>query len=118
MSGPPLRLGIVAATTSVARSIAATARLGRLIILTHRPLGDLIDELGSLEAAFRHLHRVSENANRPIGVNVPSGEGTSRTVFIAPRAWTTERLQGWIAGHHQEIEAAFGPATVVSTEDL
>jgi hypothetical protein len=113
-----LRVAIDPATVSPAKAIAATARTGPLVCLTHRSFRDLADELGSLEAAFRHLHRVVENVGKPLGINFPNGEDRSRTVFIAPRSWTPERLQGWIAGHHQAIEAMFGGATLVPLEDL
>lgn len=54
---------------------------------------------------------------RPIAVNLPTDDG-SRTVFVAPRDWTEERLRGWVAGRHEELGAAFGPATPVRMEDL
>jgi len=34
-------------------------------------------------------------------------------VFVSPRGWTQERLAGWAAGHHAELEAMFGDATPV-----
>src|SRR5687768_12388815 len=49
-----------------ARAIASAARLGPLVVLTHRSLRDLIAELGDMESAFRHLHRVLENVGKPI----------------------------------------------------
>ena len=32
-------------------------------------------------------------------------------VFISPKDWTYERLRGWAAGRHQELESMFGAAT-------
>ncbi len=62
---------------------------------------------------MRHLLRVAENAQKPILVNFETGEETSRTVALAPRSWTEERLRGWVAGHHEALEAMFGAATPV-----
>ena len=108
---------------SVARSIAAMARAtardnGPLVCISGRALADLADELGGHEAAAKHLYRVATRTGRPIAANVPTGPDTSMTMFIAPRGWTDERLRGWAAGRHAELEAAFGAATVRSMEDL
>ena len=113
-----LRVAIDAATVSPSRAIAATARTGPLVCLTGRAFRDLVAELGGVEPAMRHLLRVSENVGKPIAVNMPTGEDTSRTVFLAPRSWTEERLRGWVAAKHVEIEAMFGAATPVPLEDL
>jgi len=61
--------------------------------------------------------RISENVGRPIGVNTPTPDG-SRTVFIAPKAWSQERLSGWVAARHQELEAQFGATTFAPLEAL
>jgi hypothetical protein len=55
---------------------------------------------------------VATNVNRPIAANLETGDGTSSTVFISPKGWSEERLSGWVAGHHDVLEEAFGPATV------
>ena len=104
------------------RALAAAARAaaydgGPLVAITGRAYLDLIAELGSDEAAARHLARVATNTARPLCVNLPTGPDTSTTVFVAPKGWTDERLRGWAAGHHAELEAAFGPATVRPLED-
>jgi len=108
---------------SVASSIAAMARSaatsnGPLVVVTGRAYADLADELGSDEAAARHLFHVATNSGHPIAVNLPTGTDTSRTIFISPRGWSEDRLAGWAAGRHAELEAAFGPATIVNEEDL
>jgi hypothetical protein len=107
-----------AATVSPSKAIATAARLGPLMVITGRAFSDLVDELGSDDAAMRHLVRVSENVGKPIGVNFSTSSDTSRTVFMAPRAWTPERLAGWVAGHHELIEDAFDTAPPVPLEDL
>ena len=105
------------------RAIAAMARAGAyaggpLVCVTHRAYADLVAELGSDDAAARHLARVATNTGRPLAVNLPTGQDASTTVFIAPRDWTEERLAGWVAGHHEALEAAFGPASVRPVEDV
>lgn len=99
-------------TISTSKAIAAAARMAPLLILTARAFNDL----GSDAAAVRHLLRVSEKVNKPIGCNFPTPEG-SRTAFIAPRSWTQERLRGWIGAGHLDIADAFGPATPMPLEE-
>ena len=104
-------------TLSTSKAISAAAQVAPLLILTARAFNDLAHELGSDTAAMRHLLRVSETVNKPIGCNFPTPEG-SRTAFVAPRSWTQERLRGWVGGHHEHIVDAFGPATPMPLEDL
>jgi hypothetical protein len=107
-----LRLTVDSDSVSPSRSIATAARLSPLLVLTHRALADLERELGSYEAAARHLYCVATNVGRPIGVNCPTPDG-SRTMFVPPRGWTQERLTDWVAGHHEQLEAQFGAAEIV-----
>ena len=118
MKIPTVTLG--AARVSTAKSIAALARAaGRTpVVVTGHAYGDLVDELGGDDAAARHLGRVATNSGRPICVNFETGPETSMSVFVAPKGWSEDRLAGWAAGHHAEVEAMFGPATVVNEEDL
>lgn len=114
-------LTIDAARVSPSRALARLARAaatsgGPLVVITGRAYAELVAELGGPEAAARHLFRVATNTGRPIAVNLPTGPDTSTTVFISPRGWSDERLRGWGAGHHAELEAAFGPATVIGGE--
>ena len=108
-----LRMTVNAEAVSMAASIRAAAQAAPLFALTGRAFGDLMAELGSLEAAAGHLLDVAESVGRPIGVNFETGADTSRTAFLPPRGWTEERLSGWIAGRHQELEAQFGQVTRV-----
>ena len=117
------RVTVDAGAVSVARSLATLARAsardgGPLVCVTGRAWADLADELGGDEAAVRYLLKVATNTGRPICVNLSTGTETSTTLFVAPKDWTEERLRGWAAGHHEELEAAFGPATVRNLEDL
>jgi len=91
------------------------ASVAPLFLIGVRALGDLAAELGSMDAAASFLLEIAEANNRPIAVNVETGPDTSSTAFLAPRSWTPERLQGWAAGHHAELEAEFGQIMRVGT---
>ena len=110
MSGT-MRVTADASKVSMAASIRATASVAALFMLTVRALADLADELGSMDAAATFLLDVAEANNKPIGVNLPAPDASSKSVFIAPRTWTDERLQGWIGGHGAVLEAEFGEVT-------
>ncbi len=112
MSGT-LRVTADASKVSMAASIRAMASVAPLFVIGVRALGDLADELGSMDAAATYLVQIAESNNRPIAVNLPAPDGSSRTAFIAPRGWTEERLAGWIAGHHAELEQQFGTVSRV-----
>ena len=83
-----------------------------LLVLTHRSLADLERELGSYQAAASCLLRIATDTGKPIGVNVPTRDG-SRTMFIPPRGWSSDKLKGWIGGHHELLERQFGAATLI-----
>ena len=100
------------------RCILAAARLAPVLVLTGRSLAELADEVGGHEQAARYLTAVATEIGRPIGANVPTGPDTSRSLFVAPEGWTEARLRGWVAGRHEGIEAAFGPATPLAWEDV
>ncbi len=117
MSGTA-RITVDAERVSIARSLAALARTaardgGPLVCITGRAYLDLVAELGSDEAAARHLARLASNTNRPILVNFETGADTSRTIVIGPKGWSEEKTAGWIAARHRELEAAFGEATPI-----
>ena len=103
-----LRVTADASTVSMARAIRAASRAAPLFVLSTRALGELADELGGMDAAIGELRAIAEANGRPLGVNLETGPDTSKTAFLAPRGWADERLQGWIAGHHRELEAEFG----------
>jgi EAL domain-containing protein (putative c-di-GMP-specific phosphodiesterase class I) len=117
-----MRVTVDAERVSIARSIAAMARATTanvaLVCVTGRAYLDMADELGCDEVAARHLARVATDVGRPLCVNIPTGAETSTTMFVAPKGWTDERLRGWAAGRHAELEAMFGAATVRDLEDL
>ena len=107
-----LRVTIDSEAISPARAIAAAARSAPLLVLTARAYQDLADELGGDDAAVRAVLRIATNTGKPIGLNLPTPDG-SRTCFLAPKGWTSERLRGWVAGRHRELEQAFGPGAVL-----
>ena len=113
MSGT-LRVTADASKVSMAASIRGLASAAPLFVIGVRALGDLAAELGSMDAAAAYLLEIAEANNKPIGVNLPAPDGSSRTAFLAPRHWTEERLAGWTAGHHQELEDEFGQISRVS----
>jgi len=106
-----LRVAVDASRISPSAVIRESAGLAPLTMISGRMLIDLSDELGGQEEAVAFLSEIAEQTGRPVGVNVPTLEG-SRSMFLAPRGWTQERLAGWVAGHHEAVEDMFGPATV------
>lgn len=101
---------------SMAASIRAAAEAAPLLVLTGCALGDLAEELGGPEASAGWLAELAQEVGRPLGVNFPTGDGTSSTAFIAPPHWTSARLRGWIAARHAELEREFGPVAKVGAE--
>ena len=94
----------------MAGSIRGTATAGTrpLVALTFRALVQLGEELGGPEAAARFLFDLATETNRPFAVNVPKPNGDSTTMFYAPKAWSREKLLGFVAGFAPELEASFG----------
>ena len=116
------RIAVDAGAVSPSRALAMVARAsarddGPLVVVSHRALAELVDELGGYEQAARRLLLLATTVGRPIAVNAPTAHG-SQTAFIAPKGWSDERLRGWAAGHAEALEAQFGPATVRPPEDL
>ena len=94
------------------KAIAAAVRAVPLVVVTHRALADLADELGGHEQAARWLVDLAQEVDRPMLVNFPTGPDTSSTIAFAPFWWGEERLRGYVGGLHQEIEVTFGPSTI------
>jgi hypothetical protein len=68
------RVTIDPAIVKPSRAIAAAARLSPLLVITGRALADLTEELGSDEAAYRHLARVSTNVGKQAELEHAFGE--------------------------------------------
>jgi len=112
-----LHVTVDADHASLAGVIETAAVSGPLVVLTARMFQQLARELGSHDAAMRHLLVVSTKANRPVGCNFPTPDG-SRTAFLAPPTWSQERLRGWVGARHEEIAQMFGPGVPAPLEDL
>ena len=106
-----LNVKVDASRVSIAKAIRAIAHTGAPLALTGRAFNDLAAELGGHGAAAEYLLDLARETGRPIGVNFATGEDTSSTVFLPPPGGSEERLQGWVAGHHAELEAQFGTVT-------
>ncbi len=115
MSGT-LHITADASTVSMAASIRAAAQAAPFLGLTSRALGGLAGEFGSMEAAAEYLLAIAEEIGHPIAVNLATGADTSSTAFVSPGGWTEERLQGWVGGHHAELEDVFGTVARAGTE--
>ena len=114
MSGT-LRLSIDPASVRITDAIRGAAHVAPCLVLGQAALVDLVAELGGMEAAAAYLLTIAEELDRPIGVNVEQGNGL-QTMFVAPRTWPVTRLQGWVAGHHGELESEFGEVASVRAE--
>jgi len=112
------RLHITAdpAAVSIASAIRAAAEAAPLLVVSGRALADLARELGGEEAAAAFLLTLAEEIGHPIAVNMATGADTSSTAFIPPRGWSTERVAGWVAGRHQELEREFGDVSRASAD--
>ena len=111
-------IAVDAGAVSPSRALMAAAQASdlALVVVSRRLLAELVAECGGYDRTARRLLELATNTGRPTAVNVPT-EGGSRTMFVAPKIWTQERLAGWVAGHVEELEAAFGPASVARGEE-
>lgn len=72
---------------------------------------ELRQELHSVDAVLMWAADLAQKLSRPVSINIPAGDG-SHTVTLAP-GWSEERLAGYIAGRHEELEDLFGPISRV-----
>ena len=112
-----MRVTVDASRVSPSATIRRSAHLAPLTVISGRMLVELVDELDGQEQAGAFLAEIAEDIGRPIAVNVPTAEG-SRSMFMAPRSWSQERLAGWVAGLHEILGQQFGEVTVVGEADL
>jgi hypothetical protein len=88
--------------------IRATLKAGKPVMLTTRAFRTLTAESGGRQdRALAFLVKHGGEANRPILLNLENPDGTSQTVALA-RGWSQERLMGYVAAMHQELEEEFG----------
>jgi hypothetical protein len=79
-----------------------------LLLLTSRAVRELRQELHTWERVGEWAAELATRLNRPVALNLPDRDGSSRTMVLAPN-WSHERLAGYVAGRHEELEAEFGP---------
>ncbi len=93
-------------------SMADTMRLGYAagvpILLTDAARRHLGHDLGGSEAVIPWLLDLVKDGDHPLGINVVEADGSSQTIFLGPRGWTTERLAGHVATMRPMLEREFG----------
>lgn len=102
-------------TQSAARTyadLAAAMPINVMVVLGPGSALELRRELGSWEAVASWAADLVVRLGRPVLVNIPERRG-SRTIAIAP-GWSRDRLAGYVAGRHAELEEAFGAAERVA----
>ena len=98
---------------SMAETLRRMAPIVPRVVVKQGALADLASELGGYEAATQFLADLAHETGKPIGLNVQTGPDTSSTAFLALRDWTEERLAGWVAAKHEELEREFGAAVLL-----
>ena len=97
----------------MAAAIRTAAHAAPMLVIQQGALVELAGELGGMEPATAYLLSLAEELDKPIGVNLETGTDTSSTTFLAPGHWAPARLQGWVAGQHEELTAEFGEVASV-----
>jgi hypothetical protein len=70
---------------------------------------ELRQELKSVDAVAEWAIALTIRLDRVLLLNIPDRDGSSHTLTLAPPAWSRERLQGYVAARHEELEEAYGP---------
>jgi hypothetical protein len=99
---------VIGPDMSMRAVLEGTADKLPMFLLSQRAYMHLAEECGGDEPAILFLLELAEQYNKPVLVNFEKPDGTSQTNAMAPRSWTSERLQGWIAGHHEALEQELG----------
>src|SRR3954454_641499 len=101
----------IPAPSDYARQVVDTA-LGQvpLVILAPRLVAQLEAECGSSEKLAAWMLKLVARRRRPLDLHLPT---TDQTVFYAPPDWSSEKLQGYLAVYHAELESQFGQITRV-----
>src|SRR4051794_19035992 len=96
----------IPAPSGCARQAVDTA-LGTvlLVVLSHRMVAQLEAECGSSEKLAAWMMKLVARRRRPLGLHSPA---TDQTIFYAPPDWTQEKLAGYLAVYHEELESQFG----------
>jgi hypothetical protein len=93
------------------RRVAAAGQA--TVVVTAATFSYLRRDCGSDKRALDWLAKLAAETGQPIALNLPDGEDRSVTTFISPKGWTEERLRGFIAGRHAELEAVLGEVAEV-----
>jgi hypothetical protein len=83
-----------------------------LVVLTPRLVAQLEVECGSSEKLAAWVLKLVTRRRRPLAFHDPE---QGRTWCWSPPDWTPERLQGYLAAHHTELEATLGPIARIWT---
>jgi hypothetical protein len=75
---------------------------------------ELRQELKSVEAVGKWAVQLAVRLDRVVLLNVPDRDGSSHTLTLSPPGWSHERLLGYIAARHAELEQVFGPISRVA----
>ena len=79
------------------------AQVAPLVVIGARMANELEAELGSAQAVALFLYALATERQMPVGIHTGS-----RTVFISPSSWSSERLAGFVAGHFTELAQEYG----------
>jgi hypothetical protein len=103
----------IPAPSGYARQAVDTA-LGAcpLVVLTPRLVAQLEHECGGPEKLAAWVLKLVTRRRRPLAFHDPE---QGRTWCWSPPDWTPERLQGYLAAHHTELEATLGPIARIWT---
>jgi hypothetical protein len=103
--GPPGAAGL---------AIRRAAEAGQAtVVVTAATFSYLKRDCGSEKRALRWLANLAAETGQPIALNLPDGPDRSVTTFISPPGWSEDRLKGFIAGRHAELEAVLGEVAEV-----
>lgn len=90
-------------TSRLSRTIERDAANIPLLVLDESQFERLVVELGTPWEALTWLAELAATVGHPIALHV-----AGLTTVLSPPAWSEDRLRGWIAPHHDELEEAFG----------
>jgi hypothetical protein len=103
------RLGPTESPSAVYGRMAEAVPADVMLVLGPGIWRELRRELQSVSAVGQWVVELAVRLDRVILLNVPDRDGGSCTLTLSPPGWSQERLAGYIAGRHSELEEAFGP---------
>lgn len=98
---------------STAQRVVAAVSVAPMAVIIHRVLRDLITECEGLPYAVQWLEALATAYQRVIGINLPTGDGGSRTYFVLPANWPPDRAWAYVEAHLDDLRAAFGEISAV-----